>query len=234
LRGQWAEPVEVFGEALFSRGVTALDQLTHECQILIDADEVTATAKSQCLVDGILEVTMRRLDVTVLMRLADVDAMATYSVVGQQVVILRGELLVTREVVDRGGQTITAHATRNSAGEMQCVLQTCREGLERFGMAEVNVLPVRVGQDRMKHQVIEQLPAERDLQLVHDDEVERDQITRVMHLRKLDFLFDPMFQLPILDASFECATDRVGHARFADGWIVFLLEPIKNRVGLKF
>jgi hypothetical protein len=155
LRWQRAEPVDVFGEALFSRGVTALDQLTHERQIFIDADEVSAATKSQCLVDCILEVTMRRLHVAVLVRLADVDAMATHSVVFQQVVILRGELLVAREVVDRGGQTVAAHATRNSAGQMQGVLQTCREGLERFGMAEMNVLPVGVGQDRMKHQVLE-------------------------------------------------------------------------------
>ena len=40
------------------------------------------------------------------------------------------------DVVDRGGQTVAAHATRNSASQMQGVLQTCREGLERFGMAE--------------------------------------------------------------------------------------------------
>ncbi|MCA9184264.1 MAG: hypothetical protein R3E01_06200 [Pirellulaceae bacterium] len=59
--------------------------------------------QSQCSVDGILEVPMSRFDVAILVRLADVDAVATQSVLGEQIVVLRGEFLFARVIVDRGG-----------------------------------------------------------------------------------------------------------------------------------
>ena len=60
-------------------------------------------------------------------------------------------------------------------------------------MTVVNVLPVRIREDRMKHHVIERLPTHGDLQPVHDDEVKCDHITRVMNLRELDALLNSMF-----------------------------------------
>ena len=77
----------------------------------------------------------------------------------------------------------------------------------------------------MEQHVIERLAAQSDLQGIHDDEVKRQHITRVMHLRELDLLLDTMLQLPTMDTSFERAANRVGYLRRARGGIVFLLEP---------
>lgn len=100
-------------------------------------------------------------------------------------------------------------------------------------MTEVNVFPVRVGEDRMEQHVIERLAAESNFQGIHDDKVEGDHVARMMNLRKLDVLLDTMLQLPALDASFERSANRIAHARLTFGRIVFLLEPIKNRIGLE-
>jgi len=100
-------------------------------------------------------------------------------------------------------------------------------------MTEVNVLPVRVGEDRMKQQVIERLAAQGHLQGIQNYEVEGDHVAGMMNLWELDLLFDTVLQLPALDASFERSADRIAHPRLTLWWIVFLLEPIQNRIGLE-
>ncbi|MDH5626142.1 MAG: hypothetical protein OEY21_08545 [Nitrospira sp.] len=99
-------------------------------------------------------------------------------------------------------------------------------------MTEVNVFPVRVSEDRMKQQVIETLAAESNLQAIHDHEVKGQHIARVVNLRELDLLLDILLQLPTLDASFQCSANRIADARLRVGQIVFLLEPIQNRIRL--
>jgi hypothetical protein len=88
--------------------------------------------------------TMRRFDITVFMRLANIDAMAFDTIVSEQLTILCRELLVVGEVVHRGGQTVAAHATRNTTRAMEGILQARGECLEGLRVAEVNVLPVRI------------------------------------------------------------------------------------------
>jgi hypothetical protein len=233
LCGQRPQHRAFFSELLLARRVAPSGQLTHKRHVILDVEEVAATAQPQRLVEGILEVAVRRLDVTVFMRLADVDAMAPHTVMCQQVAVLAGELLVVGEVVDRGRQAVATNANRHTACMMQGILQTGGKCLERFRVAEVYVLPVRVGQDGMKQQVIEALAGERDAECVHDYEVERDHVARVMHLREGDLLFDAVFQLPSLHASLQRAADRIGHMRLARGRIVFLLEPIQDRIRLE-
>ena len=116
---------------------------------------------------------------------------------------------------------------------MEGILQSCRESLEGLRMAEVNVLPIRVSKDRVEQHVIERLAADGDLQRIHHDEIECNHVTRMMHLRERDFLFDTMLQLPPLHTPFEGAANRVGDANvtfFTGGRVVLLLEPIQNRV----
>lgn len=64
-----------------------MNDRAQEVQVVLNPGEVAASTKSQCLVKGILDVTMRRLHVSVLMLLADVDAMTRGTVlVGMAVV----------------------------------------------------------------------------------------------------------------------------------------------------
>jgi hypothetical protein len=68
---------------LLSRGVAARGELPHEGHVVIPAGEVTAATQPQGLIECILKVAMRRLHVAVLMRLANVDAMAFQAVVSE-------------------------------------------------------------------------------------------------------------------------------------------------------
>jgi hypothetical protein len=176
---------------------------------------------------------MRRLDVSVLLRLANGDSMAFDTIVTQEITILRGELFVTGEVLHGGRQAVTANTARNSTRVMKAILQSCGERLEGLRMTEVNILPIRVGKDRMEHHVLKSLLPDRNVQLIHDDEVECDHVARMMLLGKNDFLLDTMLQLPLLDTPFESATNRVSDTNVTFrtvGRVVFLLEPIENCV----
>ncbi len=100
-------------------------------------------------------------------------------------------------------------------------------------MTEVNVLPVRVGEDCVEQHVIERLAAQGDLQCIHDHEVERNHVTCVVGLCKLDILLHTVGQLPALNAPLKRSPNRVSDTRRTIHCVVLLLEPIKNRVRLQ-
>lgn len=94
---------DFFTEQRFSRDIAPCCQLACERHEVVDAIEVTTSTQSQRLVKCILEMTVRRLNVPVLMRLANVYPMALETVVIQQFLILSGEFSVAGKVVHRGG-----------------------------------------------------------------------------------------------------------------------------------
>ena len=90
-----------FTKPLLAGRVKPHRQLAQESRVVVDAAEVTALAQPQRLVQCVLEVAVRRLDVSVLVRLADIDPMALEAVVFEQVTIGSGEFSIVREVVHR-------------------------------------------------------------------------------------------------------------------------------------
>jgi len=96
---QWVQGGGFFTERPFSGCIAPRGQLTHERQEVVDAVEVATFAEPQCLVKGVLEVTVRRLDVSVLMGLANVDPMALEAIVIEQITVRSGEFPVVRKVV---------------------------------------------------------------------------------------------------------------------------------------
>ena len=91
---QWTEGGNFFAEPLLSGHVAPRCQLTYEPHVVVNAVEVATSTQSQRLVKCILEVTMRRLDVSVLLRLANVNPMAFDTIVVQEITILSGKLFV--------------------------------------------------------------------------------------------------------------------------------------------
>ena len=92
-----------FTEQFASHAIAPCCQLTCEHHEVVDAVEVTASTQSQRLVKCILEMTMRRLNVSILMRLANVYPVAFETVMIQQFLILSGEVSVAGKVVHSGG-----------------------------------------------------------------------------------------------------------------------------------
>jgi hypothetical protein len=106
--GQFAEPGQLLGEAVAPAGVAGLHHVLQEGHVLGPAGEIAAAAQEQRLIDGGLEVPMRRLGVAVLVRLPDIDPLARHAVVGEQVPIPRLKLPRRRQVVHGRSQAVAA------------------------------------------------------------------------------------------------------------------------------
>jgi len=82
----------LLGEAVATPGVADLHHFLQESRVLVAAGEIAAATQEQRLIDGGLEVPMRRLTVAVLMGLPDVDPLARHAVVRQQIPVARLKL----------------------------------------------------------------------------------------------------------------------------------------------
>jgi hypothetical protein len=197
LIGQFAEPGQFLGEAVPTAGVAGLHHVPQEGHVLGPAGEVAAAAQEQGLVDGGLEVPVRRLGVAVLMRLADVDPLTRHAVVGEQVPIPRLKLPRRRQVVHGRSQAVAAVPPRHAAQVPERRLQPVGERLERFRRTNAYRFPVRVGQHEVVHQVIERLPGNRNAQIVHAGEVRRREVPGLMHLAEHDRAVGPGQRPPL-------------------------------------
>ena len=95
-------------ELVAARCVTLAGQSLEKLLVIISAGEVLAATQQQRLLDDRFEMAMRRLDVAILMRLADIDALWIDLVVIHQVAVTLAKLAVLREVVDRRAEAVGA------------------------------------------------------------------------------------------------------------------------------
>jgi hypothetical protein len=188
------------------------------------------TPQPERLIQPSLEVAVGRFHIPVLVRLSHIDPMAFEAIMLQQPLIPSRELLVAGEVVDRRRQAVAAHPLWHAPRQVQGVLKACGQGFKRLGMAQVDVLPIGIREDRMKQQMIVRPSANRDAQAIQVDEVKRDHVPRMMHLGKLDLLLNSVLEFPFLHPPFQRPSEGIADrplARF--GVVVFLLEPIQQR-----
>jgi hypothetical protein len=97
-------------------------------------------------------------------------------------------------------------------------------------MAQMNVLPIGIREDRMKQQMLVRSAPDRHAEAIQVDEVERDHIARMMHLGKLDLVLDSVLELPFLNPPFQRPPEGIRDRPVSCfGVVVFLLEPIQQR-----
>jgi len=227
------------GSAFFSEGdgarvVPPPNNLPDESQVLILVGEVTIATQSQRLIKPGFQMSMSRLDVAVFMRLADIDAMASDPIMTEQPLVLCREFLVAGKVVDCRRKTVATDSPGNATGEVQGVLKTRRQRLERLRVAEVYVFPVGICEDGVEQHVVVRTSSNRNLQSVQSDEVESDHVPRMMNLRELDFLFDSLLKLPPLNTPLQRPPNRIGDQQLAlaiGRGVVFLFQPIEQGKG---
>jgi hypothetical protein len=227
LRRQGGKRGELLRVPLSAAGVPRRHHLLNERLIILAAGEVAAAAEQKRLVEGRLEVPVRRLVVPVLVRLADVDPLARQAVMLQQAAVARLKLAWRGQVVDRRREAVAAMAPRSAAQLPEGVLQPIRQRLERLGEAQGHRLPVRPGQHEVVHQVLEGPSEERDLQRVHAGEVGGRQIAGEMHLAEHDLAWRAGGGSPLPHAPLEGASLAV-----SETFRQLLLEPVKERLGL--
>ena len=226
LLGQAFERGLFLGEAVAAAGVAHLHQVFQEVHVVCAAGEIAAAAQQQRLLDGALEVPVRRLRVAVLVRLPRVDALARQAVMRQQVAIAGLELARRRQIVDGGGEAVAAVPARHAAQFPQRILQTIRKSLERLGRTQRHRLPVREGQNEVIHHVLEAPAGNGDAERVHVAEVRRRQIARMMNLAKHDGLRRSMSRSPLPHAPLEGAPMRIAKLTR-----MLAPQPVEQRLG---
>jgi hypothetical protein len=224
--GQVVQRCQLLGEAILTPGVPRPRQVLEELRVLVAAGEVTAAAEQHGLVDRGLEVPVRRLRIAVLVRLPHVDPLTRQTVMRQQVAIPRLKLPLLGVIVDGGAQAVAAVPSRHAAQFPQRILQAVRERLERLRRTHRHVLPVRVGQHEVVHQVIERLARDGDVQRVHVREVRRGQIAGLVNLAEHDGLTGPVEGAPLPHPALEGATMRIEESAR-----VLVPQPVEERLG---
>ena len=185
----------------------------------------TAT-QQQGLIHQILEVPMRRLDVTVLVRLPWLDLLHRQIVVLHQPRIALREFLGVRQIVHGAGQPIRAMPPRHTPELTQRVLQPIAQTLETLREAQRHRLPVRVGQDEVIHHMLERLTGDGHAQAAQVREIRGTQPTRLMHLAEEHLLGRALRRPPNPDSPLERPQLAV-----VEKARVLALQPGEQRIG---
>jgi hypothetical protein len=218
---------QLFIQPRATTGVPPRAHLAQKCLVCRAAREVAAAAQQERLLDRLLEVPMRRLAVAVLVRTASVGPRPLQAVVFQQRRVPRVKLPPVRQVVHRRAQPIGAMPQGDAGKFPQRVLQAVAQRLQTLRETDRRRFPVRVGQHRVVHQVIERLSGDRHAQFVHVREVRRQQFARPMDLAEKHFLRRPRCRPPGFHPPLQRPQLTVGKPPR-----VLPLQPLEQRLGL--
>lgn len=128
--GQSLQRRDLFGEAFPPGVVAALHDPVQEARVLVTTGEVATATQQQRLIDGGLEVVVRRFGIAVLVRLSSIDALSRQAVVIEEVAVAGLELACCRQVVDRRAEAVAAVPPGHTAEFPQRLLQAVGECLE--------------------------------------------------------------------------------------------------------
>jgi hypothetical protein len=151
---------------------------------------------------------MTLLAVAVLVRRSRVRCLARDTVVTQQRLIPRRELLCRAARVHRHRQPIGPVPRRHAAEKRPGPLQSFTEACEALRETDRHVFPVRPREHVVMQQVIESLTADRHAEAVHSSEVRRSQPARLVLLLEEDLLRRPVLRLPLPNAPLQRTPSR--------------------------
>jgi hypothetical protein len=200
----------------------------HELPVRLPADEVPAAAEEQFLRHRLLETPVALLAVAILVGAIRVGRLGRDAVMSQQrPVVLRVRLRVA-VVVHGQRHAVGPVPRRRRAQRPPGVLRPFAQAGEALREAQADVLPVRVRQDEVVHQMRKRLALDRHPQRLHVREVRRPQPARLMHLGEEDFAGWPVLGTPLPHAPLQGppALPPVRSRAFA-------LEPFQQRLGLE-
>ena len=226
LLGQFLQSCDLFGETIPPAFVADPHHTSQEARVLLAAGEVPATTQEQRLVDGGLEVVVRRFGVAVLVRLTGVDPLPRQAVVIQEIAVAGAEFPRRRQVVHRRAEAVAAVLPGHAPEFPQGVLQPLRECLERLRRAHRHRFPIRVRQHEVVDEMVERPPRHRDAERVHAGEVGRGQVAGFVDLPEDRELARTVGGPPLPHPTLERAAVRIEeHAG------VLAAEPVEERLG---
>ncbi len=209
-RRQGAEDRPLGGQRRLPAGVPLPHQVAQERLVRRPVGEVGAAAQQQRLRHRLLEPPVALLAVAVLVAAGRVGGLARQPVVGQERPVRGREPLRLAVGMHRQRHPVGAVPRRHAAQRPKGVLQAFAQAGEALREADRHVLPVRVGQHEVVHQVVERLPGDRHAQAAHVCEIAGAQPPRLMHLGEVDLLGRPVLRLPDPHAPLQRPPQRVG------------------------
>ena len=145
-------------DALAVPGVAPPDHLVDEATIGSEILELARAAQQELVAKRVLEVTMGTLDRAVLVRDAAIVARRRHAVMGAQLLVAAGEVLlgVTIEIAERRRQAVAAVLFRHAAERPQRVLQAFGERHETLAAEHhMGMLEARERQPEVVEPMIE-------------------------------------------------------------------------------
>jgi len=183
-----------------SARVTPIAHFVQEGLVLATTREIPAATHQQRLLHGFLEAIMGLFIVAVLMAAGRVGRLGRDAIVGHQSLVVPREHFQVAVGMHGQRHAIGAMTLGHAAQGPQRVLQAFAQAGETLGKAHRDVLPVRVGQHEVIHQMVEALTRDGHFQGIHVGEVRRAEPARFMHLHEEQLLGRPMQRPPPLDA----------------------------------
>lgn len=171
-------------------------QRAQERLVVPAAGELAAAPQHQRLVHRLLEPPVALLAVAVLVAAVGVRRLRRHAVMTHQPAVARRELLRPAVRMHRQRHPIRPVTRRHAAQRPPGVLQALAQTRKALRKAHAHVLPVRVRQHEVMHQVVERLTRDRHSQTAHVGKVRRAQSPRFVHLREEHFLGRPVRGLP--------------------------------------
>ena len=191
--------------------------------------EVTAATKHQGLIDRVLDVSVGRLDVTVLIGAPRIGLLRLDAIMLHQRLVPRRELLLSGVILHRSGERVGTMQLGHATELPERFLHAFAEGFERFRKTKRYRLGIGVRQHAMKERVIELRFGNLDADRIHHGEVAGGDTTRMMFLWKGDGLIGAMSASPEPHTSLEGSASRIEELSR-----VAILQPRKESHRLQF
>jgi hypothetical protein len=202
-RGQGTQPRLLLPKLLGPAPVPLGHQHAQQLPVLLPTGEFPAATHQQFLLHRFLETPMALLAVAVLVPAISIRGLRRHLVVTQQRLIPGRVPLGVPVVVNGQRHAVGAVTLGHGAQFPNGVLQPLAQAGEALREAQRHVLPIRIGEHEVVHQVRKRLALDGNAQAIHVREVRRAQPTRLMHLAEKDFLGGAVPRLPLPYPSFQ-------------------------------
>jgi hypothetical protein len=207
--GQRAERQSLFGKPFSASGVGVIDDLPNERHVVVSAGEVGGAAKQERLIDTILEVSVLRFDITVLVGASGVRSLSDAAVVIHQRRVASRQSRAVGVVSNGRAERVGAMLNRHTTELPKRILNSLAECFEGFGETQRNGFDVAVRQHAVKERVLESRSGNLHVQRIANGEIACRESSRVVILRKENRLVGTVDRSPIGDPSLERSACRI-------------------------
>jgi hypothetical protein len=168
---QGTESCHFFLDALLPPRVAPLLHRLQERCVLLTAGKVTAATQQQGLLDRFLETPMSLFAIAVLVATCRVGCLRHKAILSQQRLVIPREHFWVAVRMDRQRHAVGPMALGHASQDPQRVLQSFAQTGKTLRETDRHMFPIRVGQHEVIHHVLEALPLDRHLKVVHVREV---------------------------------------------------------------